>query len=287
MGEGLERLNRGGANVSMHMGNVLRRTALWAAATASLLTAASAWAQSSVAVTPANPAPKCAVFPEQASFALPLLRTSVRISAGLPLRIVAIGSSSTYGTGASTTAQSYPNQLEAELRRHFPGHALTVFNRGVGGEEARDMLARFQTGVIAERPHLVLWQIGTNSLLRGRPLDPHVAVLEDGIARLKAIHADVVLLNPQFVPKVIAKADAEDMVDLIAAIAKTEKVDLFDRYALMRRWHEVEHLPFESFVSPDGLHMNDWGYNCLAKSMGVAIADAVNRPATAVATRRR
>ena len=149
------------------------------------------------------------------------------------------------------------------------------------------MLARFQTGVIAEKPHLVLWQVGTNSVLRGRPLDPHVDVLEEGIARLKAIHADVVLLNPQYAPKVIAKAEAEDMVDLIAATAKAEKVDLFDRFALMRRWHDVEQLPFENFVSPDGLHMNDWGYGCLAKSIGVAIADAATRPATAVATRRR
>ena len=34
------------------------------------------------------------------------------------------------------------------------------------GEEAADMLARFETGVIAEHPHLVLWQVGTNSVLR-------------------------------------------------------------------------------------------------------------------------
>ena len=46
----------------------------------------------------------------------------------------------------------------------------------------------------------------------------------------------------------------------------------------MRHWHEAEHLPFETFVSPDGLHMNDWSYGCLAKALGVAIAEAATRP---------
>ena len=51
-------------------------------------------------------------------------------------------------------------------RRRFPGHEITVLNRGVNGEEITDMLARLDTGVIAEQPDLVLWQVGTNSVLR-------------------------------------------------------------------------------------------------------------------------
>jgi acyl-CoA thioesterase I len=270
----------------MHQGNVPRRTAMAAAATALVLAATAGWAQSPAPATTPGSAPRCIVPPEQARFDLPLNRTASRLSAGLPIKIVAIGSSSTYGAGASSQARSYPSRLEVELWRHFPGHPLTVVNRGVNGEEVSDMLARFHTGVIAEKPHLVLWQVGTNSLLRGRPVDPHVVLLEEGIARLKAIRADVVLVNPQFAPKVIAKADAESMVELITATASAEKVDNFDRFAMMRRWREVDRLPFETFVSPDGLHMNDWGYGCFAKWLGVAIADAATRPTAAVATQR-
>jgi hypothetical protein len=161
-----------------------------------------------------------------------------------------------------------------------------VLNRGVNGEEATDMLARFETGVIAEKPHLVLWQVGTNSVLRDRPFDSGGTLLHEGIKRLKAIRADVVLLDPQFAPRVIAKATADDMVALLAKVAKEERVGLFHRFAMMRRWHEAEKLPFETFVSPDGLHMNDWSYACLAKGLGVAIAEAATRPtATASAPR--
>jgi acyl-CoA thioesterase I len=231
-------------------------------------------------------APKCTVAVDQARLE-PLLHVGFRLAGGLPLRIVAIGSSSTAGAGASSPAASYPSRLEGELRRHFPGHALTVFNRGVNGEEATNMLARFETGVIAEHPHLVLWQVGTNSLLRDRPMDPTASVIHQGIARLKSVHADIVLIDPQYAPKVLDKSLADAEVALLASIAKQENVGFFDRFALMRRWHDVDQLPFETFVSRDGLHMNDWSYACFAKWLGVAIADAASRPAAAVAAPRR
>jgi lysophospholipase L1-like esterase len=72
----------------------------------------------------------------------------------------------TYGMGASTTAATYPSRLTEELVRHFPGHKITILNRGVSGEEVADMLARLDTAVIAEKPDLVLWQVGTNWVLR-------------------------------------------------------------------------------------------------------------------------
>jgi hypothetical protein len=51
----------------------------------------------------------------------------------------------------------------------------------------------------------------------------------------------------------------------------------------MRDWHDVQHLAFDSFVSPDHLHMNDWSYACLAKLLGGAIAEAATRPIAAAA----
>ena len=64
----------------------------------------------------------------------------------------------------------------------------------------------------------------------------------------------------------------------IAATAKQEDVDLFRRFEVMKRWREDDHMAFESFVSPDGLHMNDWSYACMAKGLSVAIAEAAQRP---------
>ncbi|MGZ3284385.1 MAG: SGNH/GDSL hydrolase family protein, partial [Xanthobacteraceae bacterium] len=205
---------------------------------------------------------------------------------GKPIKIVALGSSSTYGAGASTSAASYPSRLADELARHFPGHEFTILNRGVNGDEASDMLARLDSAVIAEKPDLVLWQVGTNSVLRDKAVLPHATLLHEGLARLKATGADIVLIDPQYAPRVISKPNCEGMVSLIATAAKAEHVGVFHRFELMRRWREVEQLPFETFVSTDGLHMNDWSYACLAKALGMAIAEAATRPtATAIGPR--
>ena len=93
----------------------------------------------------------------------------------------------------------------------------------------------------------------------------------------RATGADVVLMDPQYAPRVIAKPNADGMVSLIAATAKAEHVGIFHRFELMRHWYDAEHLPFEAFVSQDGLHMNDWSYACLAKALGMAIAEAMTR----------
>ena len=53
----------------------------------------------------------------------------------------------------------------------------------------------------------------------------------------------------------------------------------------MRHWYSAEHLPFETFVSADGLHMNDWSYACLAKALGMAISEAALRPTAIVGAR--
>ena len=141
-----------------------------------------------------------------------------------------------------------------------------MLNRGVNGEETAQMMARFASGVIAAHPDLVLWQVGTNSVLRDHPLKPHSVLLHEGIAQLKAAGADVVLIDMQFAPRVIAKPETQGMEDQIALAAKEESVDLFRRFALMRHWHDVQHIPFDVFrLRRTSLHMNDWGYACVAK----------------------
>src|SRR5262249_44381349 len=162
----------------------------------------------------------CRVTTEQVRFDLPLVRTARLLASGEPIKIVALGSSSTYGAGASTSAASYPSRLAEGFARHFPGHEFTVLNRGVNGDEDAGMLARLDAAVIAEKPDLVLWQVGTNSVLRDKAVLPHASLLHEGLQRLKATGADVVLIDPQFAPRVISKPNCEGMVSLIATAAK-------------------------------------------------------------------
>jgi acyl-CoA thioesterase-1 len=224
----------------------------------------------------------CTCPPDLSRLDQPLRHLAKRIAARQPITIVAIGSSSTSGAGASSSAASYPSRLEVELKQRFPNAAIRVLNRGIGGEEVADMVARFDKAVLAEQPDLVLWQVGTNAVLRDHSIAAAEALIHRGIVQLKASGADVVLIDPQFAPKVIAKPDGERMVELIDSAAKRANVNVFHRFRVMRHWRQVQHVPFESFLSPDGLHMNDWSYSCVAKLLAAAIDDAATR-ATAVA----
>jgi acyl-CoA thioesterase-1 len=208
----------------------------------------------------------------------PLKRMTAKIAAGQPVKIVAIGSSSTAGAGASSPAMNYPSRLQAELQALMPRIPVEVLNRGINGEEAPDMVARFERDVFAEQPDLVLWQVGSNSVLRDRPIREANAQLKDGLKRLREHGADVILINPQYAPKVIAKHEVDAMVDLIDSTAKQTNVDLFQRYALMRYWRLTEDIPFSVFTSADDLHMNDWSYGCIAKLLAGSIHEAATRP---------
>jgi acyl-CoA thioesterase I len=215
----------------------------------------------------------------------PLKRLALRIAGGQPVKIVAIGSSSTAGSGASSPAMSYPSRLEVELKAFFPRIEVTVLNRGIGGETTSEMLTRFDRDVFADKPDVVVWQVGSNAVLRDISLADSRARLYEGLRRLRAADLDVILMNPQYAPKVISKQDAEGMVDLIDLAAKETNVDLFQRYAIMRYWKLTEDIPFSTFVSPDELHMNDWSYGCVAKLLAGAIHEAASR-STVTATAR-
>jgi acyl-CoA thioesterase I len=225
----------------------------------------------------------CSAPAEVARLNYPLRHTARRLASEEPLTIVAVGSSSTAGAGASSPAATYPSRLAVELKQRLPIPEITVLNRGVNGDDTENMLARFATDVVAAHPDLVLWQVGTNSVLRDHPLRPHSVLLHEGIDELKAAGADVVIIDMQFAPQVIAKPETQGMEDQIARAAKQESVDLFRRFELMRNWHEVQHIPFDAFVSPDELHMNDWSYACVAKLLAAAITEAATRPTASAA----
>ena len=227
--------------------------------------------------------PACAVSTAALTAGHWFARTAARLDQARPVTIVAIGSSSTFGVGASSSAAAYPARLEALLKERFPDASIKVLNRGINGEDAPEMLARFNRDVIEQKPDLVLWQVGTNTVLHNPGIAGQASLIRQGIERAKATGADVVLIDPQYAPAVIARPLARRMVELIRAEARGEGAGLFRRFALMRGWYEARHLSFADFVSPDGLHMNDWGYDCIARQLAGAIDAAVAKPATTTA----
>lgn len=213
----------------------------------------------------------------------------LKLERGQPVSILAIGSSSTEGVGATSPARSYPAILEKSLRARWPGAAVNVLNSGKGGETADETLARLADHVEDTRFDLVIWQVGTNDALRSGDGRARVGdVLRRGLSTIRASGATTLIVDPQYFPKIENSASYAAVVTAISDIAGAEEVALFSRFEMMRAWRARSLDDLRSTLAEDQFHMNDRGYDCLAARLARDVAAMVGEPsAIAVSAARR
>ena len=204
-----------------------------------------------------------------------------RLQQSRSLKIVAIGSSSTAGAGASQPRNAYPDQLEEDLARLFPGHAIDVVNAGANGQEVPDMLARLDRDVLAHKPDLVIWQFGSNGLLRGRPLAEIEAGARLGIRRIRAAGAEVVLMDLQYAPRIDSLPARDALLAMMARVGQSTGTAVFHRYRLMKSWAASLGGGYGRMVHADQLHMTDDSYHCMAIALATSLRSAADRYARA------
>jgi lysophospholipase L1-like esterase len=211
------------------------------------------------------------------SYALP--RVSEKLERGEPVKIVAIGSSSTAGTGASSPKATYPARLQADLKAIFPRSAVTVINRGVPGDTSSNMIGRFKYDAIEPKPDLIIWQTGTNSALDGGNVERFTADVQRGIRMARKHNIDIMLMSPQFAPRFESVANRMAFIGHLDALAEREQVPVFHRYEVMKHWIKSGQFTNQTMINPDGLHLTDLSYGCL----GGLVARMIGGPAIATA----
>lgn len=200
-----------------------------------------------------------------------------------PARIVAMGSSSTAGRA---DVVPYPYRIEMYLRQTYPNVRIDVLNRGIGGQEANEEIDRFERDVFHDDPALVIWQVGTNAVFHNDQydVDDVAGKIEQGLTRLKERGLEVLLIDPQYVTKMLwdDRAELSDkMVRLIRTAADNAGVNLFQRWALMRHWHVQNNVSLEQMLDPsdpDQLHQNDWSTQQVSLALKNAIVRAAAPP---------
>jgi hypothetical protein len=202
---------------------------------------------------------------EVIGFKYPFPRLAAALPEG-PVRIVAMGSSSTAGR---EDVVPYPHWLEMYLRRDTGNARIDVLNRDI----------------FAEAPSLVIWQVGTNAVFRNKEFDFErvVAAIATGLDRLRSRSKDmdVMLIDPQYVPAMLLDGNAdlsERMVARISAAAEHVQVNVFHRWALMRHWHVHNNIAFERMIDPtdpDRLHQSDGSTLRLSRGLSDTIRKAV------------
>jgi acyl-CoA thioesterase-1 len=235
---------------------------------------------------PVAAAPSCAAPTPLDHLQAPLPHLAAKLAAGQAITIVAFGSSSTQGIGASTLDRAYPSRLQADLAAALPRAQIRVINKGIGGEHEAEMIRRFDRDVLAERPDLVIWQVGANAVIDDDALHPDERLIRSGIERLQAAGIDVVLMDLQYAPEMLRHRDYQRMQDYIAAVGHELGVPVFRRFALMRHWISTGAFDMAGMLAADELHMNDASYGCLAQKLTDALLNDLAR-ASVVADNRK
>ena len=209
-------------------------------------------------------------------------------------KIVAIGSSTTVGRG---DIAAYPGRLLSFLQNEYPKANTAMVNKGVGGQEAPSEFQRFDADVIAEKPDLVIWQVGTNAIWQSPnsippppSFDETTSAIRDGLVELRdETQADVILMDLQYVPAVLTPAKEDKAIAMVEAISKLARdagVNVFRRFAFMKGLYQVEQVSFDRMVDPTDehrLHDSDWATHRVAWAMKLAIVGGVKKARSSVA----
>jgi acyl-CoA thioesterase-1 len=206
-----------------------------------------------------------------------LERTRAHLKSRRPIRILAIGSSSTQGVGASSPAAAYPAQLEVALAMRFPGQQIIVVNAGIAGETADLTVARLDAELAHSKPDLVLWQVGTNDAMTASVSETgFVSAVEQGVKSIEQHGCDVIIIDQQFFKKAENPARYERFVSILERVARERRLDLFSRNRLMKYWERSLTGGVAAMLNKDGFHMNDRGYACVAELLANHIKESAS-----------
>ena len=220
-------------------------------------------------VTPPDLSARCAAPNADIAAPAPLPRLTERILRREPIRILAIGSSSTWGVGASSIRRTYPSQLQSILEGALKGIPAKIINRGVSGEIAQTTADRLRREVVLERPDVVLWQVGTNDAIARVPTEDFEKTVSSTVQWLKESGIDTVLVGLQYTPAYARDESYFGIRESLRRIAAANDILYVRRYDAMQFMAKAN--GGADMISGDGLHLNDLGYQCMAEHVAHAV----------------
>ena len=166
---------------------------------------------------------------------------------------------------------AYPTVLRQLLSARYTDQTITVFNRGLPGEEASRALSRFIATFVADAPDVVVLQEGYNDFTRATTDVFGIESAVRGIselaaeARRRGARVFICTLAPGRPGRVqIPRSALEFINDRLRQVARSEGAVLVDLFSALLT--EVN-----ANVSIDGLHLTPLGYRRVAETVFAAI----------------
>lgn len=167
--------------------------------------------------------------------ALPAVRRAV--TAG-ELSILVLGGAAMAGTAAGDPGATLPVRLEADLAAALPGVRVHVSNKSIARATAEGTLPRIAQLIGETGARLVIWATGTREMVTSGDIEPFIAALQNGIEAVRAVGADILLVDMQYAPSIALIANSEPFRTALINTAAVHDVPVLPRYDLMRRWND-------------------------------------------------
>lgn len=187
------------------------------------------------------------------------------------MTIVAIGASSTEGMGASSPAMAWPARLGDILAGRLSGVEVQIVNLGQRRQTARMILDRLRRDIAPLHPSMVIWETGTVEAVRAEDPAEFGNILMRGAETVAALHADLILMDPQYARDTARVINFQPYVDAVRQTAGLPDVNLFPRHDIMRYWSEEDRLTPRT--RDEMIRGNDEIYDCVAQ----LLADVIDR----------
>ncbi|MHB9027078.1 MAG: SGNH/GDSL hydrolase family protein [Armatimonadota bacterium] len=181
-----------------------------------------------------------------------------------PRVVVCLGDSITEGMHGHARRENHPaqntqSQYEYWAEKNLP--RMTFVNRGVGGQTSAEMLARWSTDVIPEKPDYVLILAGTNDLHLNVPKATYKRNLE---LLCRYTYDD---LNAQPILCTILPArgrrDVDEMNRIVQQVALAQHAPVIDFFACMNDQANPYHI--RAGLHSDGVHPTVAGYRVMGE----------------------
>jgi hypothetical protein len=220
----------------------------------------------------AQPGDNCAVPGYLVLGDSPLQRVSAAVANTRQLRIAVLGTTSSTLPGADGPASAYPARLEAALKQRLPGVTVRVVSYAKPRQSAAEMAAAIPKVLLDDKPNLVIWQTGTFEALRGVDPETFRSNVADGVEKLQAGNADVILVNMQYSPRTESIIAVAPYADSLRWVAREREVPLFDRLAVMRHWNDTGAI--DLYAATRDFGMAKRVHDCVGRALATLIVDA-------------
>jgi GDSL-like Lipase/Acylhydrolase family len=197
---------------------------------------------------------------------------------------------SVLGTGSSSLAGpdgphfAYPARLEDALKRELPGNEIKVTAHVQPRQTTANMVSGLDKILAEDHPSLVIWQAGTADAINGVETEDFRTSLEDGIDKIQAAGADVILVNMQYSPRTASMLDVSTYADVMRHVAQQRNALLFDRLAIMQYWNDIG--TFDLYAATKKYDMARQVHECIGRALASLINSAAHLDAVRMQTTR-